>query len=318
MTHQTRGGAVTQRAIEGERQTVSVAFSVDQDDFAPGGSAGWARAGYVPLGPSVNNLTISGFEAPSSPVPDDFVIHKTIRNTTSNTLLIGNEDTGSLAANRIRTQTGGTFQMSPISYAMLLYDVEGQRWDMVGFSNSWPVFSTNLNTSGHFLVRLGDGTFGSVNMDSSPGVGNAEGSIPMRKGDGTWHDGFRHELCEAIWGPEFPLTTGATITWSPSGSGLDAEIPLNNDATTLDVVTAVGGLEPGSRGRLRIVQDGTGGRAITLITSTRITAHMPNNGTIFTLSTGAGDVDIWDWYTPNGTDFYFSEFGTDFAPAPAE
>jgi hypothetical protein len=129
-----------------------------------------------------------------------------------------------------------------------------------------------------------------------------------------WLDAWRGELCEIIWGPETDVGSGATINWQPSTDGLDVVINLDTTATTLHVITPTPGIEPGSRGKLRIVQDVGGANDITAITGSAggFVAHMPNNGTIIPLSAGGDDVDIWDWYTPDGLNFYFSEFGNDY------
>ncbi len=54
-----------------------------------------------------------------------------IFNTNSSTLTINNQNTGSLAANRIITHTGGNFNLSTVGGVTLIYDGSSSRWRIV-------------------------------------------------------------------------------------------------------------------------------------------------------------------------------------------
>jgi hypothetical protein len=97
------------------------------------------------------------------------------------------------------------------------------------------------------------------------------------------------------------LTDGATITWATAGN------PISHGKVTLggNRTLAITGAVDGSSGLLRLTQDGTGSRTLTLPSGSKAA------GGAFTLSTPAGSVDLLGWVY-DGTS-YFWTIGKAFA-----
>lgn len=94
------------------------------------------------------------------------------------------------------------------------------------------------------------------------------------------------------------LTDGATITWATAGARQNnARVTLGGNRT-LDITGEV----DGATGLLIVIQDGTGGRTLTLPGGSLVI----NGGAgAVVLSAGAGDVDILTWYY-DGTNFFWT------------
>lgn len=94
------------------------------------------------------------------------------------------------------------------------------------------------------------------------------------------------------------LTDGATITWATEGARQNnARVTLGGNRT-LDITGEV----DGATGLLIVIQDGTGGRTLTLPGGSKV---INDGGGAVTLSTGAGDIDILTWYY-DGTNFFWT------------
>lgn len=99
------------------------------------------------------------------------------------------------------------------------------------------------------------------------------------------------------------LTDGATVTWATAGARQNnARVTLGGNRT-LDITGEV----DGATGLLIVIQDGTGGRTLTLPGSSKV---INGGGGAVTLSTGAGDIDILTWFY-DGTNFYWT-IGMDY------
>lgn len=126
--------------------------------------------------------------------------------------------------------------------------------------------------------------------------GQAPGSITEQD-----HRDLIVSLVSLMSPPFVALTDGATVTWATSGN------PINHATLTLggNRTLAITGAISGSSGTLRLTQDGTGSRTLTLPSGSKAA------GGAFTLSTAAGAVDILAWVY-DGTS-YFWTIGKAFA-----
>jgi hypothetical protein len=95
------------------------------------------------------------------------------------------------------------------------------------------------------------------------------------------------------------LTSGATITWNPT-QGLNASVTLDQNSTLSFSATP----PSGSYGTLVVTQDGTGGRTLTLPTTTNKVLGSTSSTSI-ALSTAAGAKDIINFYY-DGTNCYWN------------
>lgn len=97
------------------------------------------------------------------------------------------------------------------------------------------------------------------------------------------------------------LTDGATITWTVTG-GNNATVTIAGNRTL-----AISGAAAGDYGTLRVVQDATGGRTLTLPGASKVV----NGGTgAITLSSAANAIDLLNFYY-DGTNYYWS-YGVNF------
>lgn len=95
---------------------------------------------------------------------------------------------------------------------------------------------------------------------------------------------------------EVTLTDAATIAWDMS-SGFDFTVTLGGNRTLGNPTNTV----VGRRGRIRVVQDGTGSRTLT-----KSANHKTAAGAALTLSTAAGTVDYIDYDCRSSTDIRLS------------
>ena len=95
------------------------------------------------------------------------------------------------------------------------------------------------------------------------------------------------------------LTDGATINWNPA-LGLNASVTLTGNRTLIFSSTPVAG----SYGTLVVTQDGTGGRTLTLPSTTNMVLGSSSSTTI-ALSTAANAKDILNFYY-DGTNCYWN------------
>jgi hypothetical protein len=95
------------------------------------------------------------------------------------------------------------------------------------------------------------------------------------------------------------LTSGSTITWNPT-QGLNASVTLDQNSTLSFSTTP----PSGSYGTLVVTQDGTGGRTLTLPTTTNKVLGSTSSTSI-ALSTAAGAKDIINFYY-DGTNCYWN------------
>lgn len=91
---------------------------------------------------------------------------------------------------------------------------------------------------------------------------------------------------------EVTLTDAATIAWDMS-TGIDFTVTLGGNRTLGNPTNTV----VGRRGRIRVVQDGTGSRTLT-----KSSNHKTAGGTAISLSTTAGAVDYIDYDCRSSTD----------------
>lgn len=91
---------------------------------------------------------------------------------------------------------------------------------------------------------------------------------------------------------EVALTDAATIAWDMS-TGFDFTVTLGGNRTLGNPTNTV----VGRRGRIRVVQDGTGSRTLT-----KSANHKTAGGAALTLSTAAGSVDYIDYDCRSSTD----------------
>lgn len=128
-----------------------------------------------------------------------------------------------------------------------------------------------------------------------PAATGGNTSIEFLRKDGTW------AVPSGGGGPNYTvqtLTDGGTITWTAS-SGVNAQVTLAGTGRTLTISSPTTGYTY----TLRIIQDGTGSRTITTWpTNTK----WPNGGTAPTLSTGAGQYDVVQFYY-DGTNYYATQ-----------
>lgn len=97
-------------------------------------------------------------------------------------------------------------------------------------------------------------------------------------------------------GGEQSLTDGTTITWNCS-NGLNAAVTLGGNRTL-----SISNAAAGDVGIVRVAQDGTGSRTLTLPSGSLVA----NTGAgVVTLSTGAGKKDLLSFYY-DGTNYYWS------------
>lgn len=98
----------------------------------------------------------------------------------------------------------------------------------------------------------------------------------------------------AVLQSEVTLTDGATITQTMVATQADqnAKVTLGGNRTL-----AFSGLAAGMRGNLRVIQDGTGSRTLTLMANSRVNGST----TTVTLLTAAAAENILSWYSPDGT-----------------
>lgn len=111
-------------------------------------------------------------------------------------------------------------------------------------------------------------------------------------------------IVDARLAPAFVvLTDAAAVVWALTGKPLvNAKVTLGGNRTL-----SITGAENGARGRLIVIQDGTGSRTLTLPAGSKVI----NGGAgLITLSSGIGDIDILD-FTYDGTSFFWT-YGLDF------
>lgn len=95
---------------------------------------------------------------------------------------------------------------------------------------------------------------------------------------------------------EVTLTDAATIAWDMS-TGIDFTVTLGGNRTLGNPTNTV----VGRRGRIRVVQDGTGSRTLT-----KSSNHKTAGGAALTLSTAASSVDYIDYDCRSSTDIRLS------------
>lgn len=95
---------------------------------------------------------------------------------------------------------------------------------------------------------------------------------------------------------EVTLTDAATITWDMS-TGIDFVVTLGGNRTLGNPTNTV----VGRRGRIRVVQDGTGSRTLT-----KSSNHKTVGGAALSLSTPAGSVDYIDYDVVSSTNIRLS------------
>ena len=95
------------------------------------------------------------------------------------------------------------------------------------------------------------------------------------------------------------LTDGATITWTFTGPQLysNATVTLGGNRTL-----AFSGTANGARGSLKVVQDGTGSRTLTLPAGSKVSG---GGGGACTLSTAANAIDLLTFYY-DGTNYFWT------------
>lgn len=97
--------------------------------------------------------------------------------------------------------------------------------------------------------------------------------------------------------PKQTLTDGSTVTWDLSVSN-NAQVTLGGNRTL-----AISNATDGDYGTLLVIQDGTGGRTLTLPSGSRVVGAGAT--TAITLSTAASARDILTWWY-DGTNYYWN------------
>lgn len=92
------------------------------------------------------------------------------------------------------------------------------------------------------------------------------------------------------------LSSGSPIAWDVDG-GVNARLELSWNGT----LGSMSNVKAGQCGNLEVVQSGAGGNTLSFTGTYLFPA-----GEAPTLSTGVGDVDLFSWYSPNGTQVYIN------------
>ena len=146
-------------------------------------------------------------------------------------------------------------------------------------------------------------TIGTINTTVSAATSsNTVNTIIKRDGSGNFSAGtINATTINALIYASSPqaLTAGATISWNPI-NGLNASVTLNQNST----LSFLGTLMAGSYGTLVVTQDGTGGRTLTLPSTTNLVLGS-NSTTTIALSTAANAKDILNFYY-DGTNCYWN------------
>lgn len=175
-------------------------------------------------------------------------------------------------------------------------------WDMI-VRDSATGFWTRVakGTVGQVFTMLGSGGVGWANATgggsgiTDPGGSNDD--ILQRK-SGAWTNRTIAQVKTDMGlytKTQQTLTDGATITWTMS-SGNNATVTLGGNRTL-----AISGAVSGDYGTLKVVQDGTGTRTLTLPAGSKV---VNGGGGAITLSVAANAIDIISFYY-DGTNYFW-------------
>lgn len=181
------------------------------------------------------------------------------------------EQTGTMSASRTATLAAASSYRA--GQRVFILDVSGT----VTTSNPIIVARAGSDTiNGASTSQTLDTAYGSLVMESD---GTSKWTIVTSSGLG--------------WG-EVTLTDGATVTQTmiPGLRMQNAKVTLGGNRTL-----AFSGLTAGMEGNLRVIQDGTGSRGLTLPANSRVNG----SATTVTLLTAAAAENILSWYSPDGT-----------------
>lgn len=115
-----------------------------------------------------------------------------------------------------------------------------------------------------------------------------------------WKTNVADKLLETdvVWGAmaEYALSDSATISWDMA-NGFDYTVTLGGNRTLGNPTNT----KVGQKGRLRVVQDGTGSRTLALSSY-----FFTEGGSAPTLSTGASDIDVLYYDVRSSTEIYLT------------
>lgn len=126
----------------GTRQTSAHSFAVNQDTMIPGGVASFARASWVPLDPTADNLEILGLDASESS-ETYFVRLKILFNTSADKFLHFLDGSATIVADRFSTPGGSVLTMGPLGLIVVYYDAQTSRWQVVSSTAIQDLWESN-------------------------------------------------------------------------------------------------------------------------------------------------------------------------------
>jgi hypothetical protein len=298
--------SVIQALVSGYRHPVAITDDGPQQNYAPGGTDAWNRAVYMVFDP-VGDLTIGGLAAPSG---TDAVRTKTLLNIgIEKNIRFVDEDAGSSAANRILHPLSVDLRLQGESFPfdggflIITYDDIAARWRPVYCSTD----DIGTPASASIMVRRADGEWQEITFDSPYAnlffSTDAAGVINLRIGALALPGLYLPSTGTTTVEQTLDASNPAVIQYDP-GVGLDANVTLISNYTQLVWIAAfgVGNLTAGQRGRLKVIQDGTGSRTVAAWNVS--TGSVRFVGSVDpTLSTAPGAVDLFDWHY-DGTDVW--------------
>lgn len=155
------GSAELAALIEaGTRQTSAFSFGSNQDPLVPGGAASFARATWVPLDPTDDDLEIAGID--SSEVGEvHFVRLKVLFNSTPDKIMHLLDNSATTVADRILIPSGGRISLGPLSCVVIYYSEEVARWLIVAMGSALDsIWTANLSV----MVRDTSGNYQNISF----------------------------------------------------------------------------------------------------------------------------------------------------------
>ena len=261
--------------ILGERRNIisPSTVSATQNNYNP---TGWDTAGIVRL-IFTGSQTITGLAAPNSGGTQ----LKYIANIdATDTLTLSHESGSSSAQNRLSCPQGTNLTIPPLSGVWVMYDATSLRWRPI--ARRW--LSAPGSITDNAIVR----------WDTSTGGVQNSGITISDAGDIDLNDGALTEIDYATFEEEGNHgNSGSTPTISFTAQGQKQRITLNANATFSFTFPGVGNFI------LKIIQDATGSRTVTLPSSARAA------GSAIDLAGSANAVTIWAIYY-DGTNAHIS------------
>ena len=318
-------------AFTGERRNVVTPpnLTAQQNNYNP---TGFGTCGLLRIIMN-GDQTITGFVAPTSGNNERFLL---VNVDTSDVLTLAHENASSTAANRLDLPQGNNLLIRPGESCIVQYDSSSSRWRIAGIARSGiPTLATDeainyldgattrrliVGSAGGLLTLGQDGgsnqvltisaeardTFRIVLDDSGSSTvfeATIAGGIDLFRGL-DMNDNLVQRMNYATFNDEGNFgNSGSNPNISFTTLGQKARITLNANATFSFTFPGVGNYI------LRIIQDGTGSRTVTLPSTARAA-----NGAI-NLGGGSGAVTVWAIYW-DGTNAYISSMPNTGTGAP--